>query len=213
MAKIAPEILEKLCQLFSQGVSAQDPRVAALVPRPGTRNMLHGAWKGWGKPEHYHPREKNAVPVGGHVTEAVLPGGERVGGIDEVKHPATPLKPEAPPKLEAKEEKESEEELEEEPEGEEKTEAEKPEAEKAKPRIELATKEDIENTIPEKVVGEGLPIRVAVSIKTLALYQYMRAKSGDSLELGDFIDDCVADVFKGRGFDLGLVKLEGGKSG
>jgi hypothetical protein len=124
-----------------------------------------------------------------------------------------PLKPEAPPKLEAKEEKESEEELEEEPEGEEKIEAEKSEGEKAKPRIELATKEDIENTIPEKVVGEGLPIRVAISIKTLALYQYMRAKSGDSLELGDFIDDCVADVFRGRGFDLGLVKLEGGKSG
>lgn len=205
MAKIAPEILEKLCQLFSQGVSAQDPRIAALVPRPGTRNLIHGAWKGWGKPEHYHPREEKAVVTGGHVTEVILPGGERVGGIDEVKHPATPLKPETPLKSETN--GEGEDEGEGDGEGEEgETKAE------AKPGFELATKEDIEGTIPEKVVGEGLPIRVIISVKTLALYQYMRAKSGDNLELGDFIDDAVADVFKGRGLDLGLVKLEGGKN-
>jgi len=206
---------DQMFTLFTKGFLPTSPEARELCK--STKHMQSGIhalfslWKKLGKPDVYpkKPPQESSLSNKTSAGEAVLPGGERVGGIDEVKHPAMPLKPEAPP-LEAKEKKE---ELEGEPAGEEKTEAEKSEGEKAKPGIELATKEDTENTIPEKVVGEGLPIRVAISIKTLALYQYMRAKSGDSLELGDFIDDCVADVFKGRGFDLGLVKLEGGKSG
>lgn len=190
---------DQLYSLFSKGSDAHSPEVKELCK--ATKHLqsgLHAAfskWKELGKPDHYPHKERDSSEIssGKSVGETVLPGGEKVGGIDEIKHPA-PLKPETPPK-----------ETKEEAKGEEETKAEKP-------GFELATKEDAEDTIPEKVVGEGLPIRVAISVKTLALYQYMRAKSGDNLSLGDFIDDAVADVFKGRGLDLGLVKLEGGKN-
>jgi len=120
------------------------------------------------------------------VTTA-LPKGESVGGIDEVKG----------------EVKEKPEELEEE----EEIAEEKPEV--VKPEILIAREEgEKEGVIPENIVGEGLNIKVRVSVKTLALYQIAYTAAGDNLSLGDFLDSCVEDFFQGRGQDLGLVKME-----
>lgn len=59
------------------------------------------------------------------------------------------------------------------------------------------------------VVGEGLTVTVIISVKTLALYQIAASMQGDDLTLGDFIDVCVEDTFRGRGKDLGLINLGG----
>jgi hypothetical protein len=59
------------------------------------------------------------------------------------------------------------------------------------------------------VAGQGLDIAVTLSLKTLSLYQYAASLNKDKLTLGDFLDTCVEDYYKGRGLDLGLVELGG----
>lgn len=66
------------------------------------------------------------------------------------------------------------------------------------------------------IVSEGLTVTVNLSLKTLMLYQVAAnlQKTQDpevELMLGDFVDVCVEDVYKGRGYDLGLVRSNGGK--
>ena len=66
------------------------------------------------------------------------------------------------------------------------------------------------------IVSEGLTVTVNLSLKTLMLYQVAAnlQKAEDvelELLLGDFIDTCVEDVYRGRGYDLGLVRMDGGK--
>lgn len=69
-----------------------------------------------------------------------------------------------------------------------------------------------EVSIPAEIIGFGLPIKVRLSVKTLALYQIASTTAenlgGNGLSLGDFLDQCAADFFVGRGSDLGLIKLE-----
>lgn len=64
------------------------------------------------------------------------------------------------------------------------------------------------------VAGQGLTFQITISTKTLQLYQIAASMDEGELTIGDFIDTCVEDFFRGRGFDLGLIKIGGkGKNG
>lgn len=60
---------------------------------------------------------------------------------------------------------------------------------------------------PLHVAGQGLTFSITISVKTLMLYQFAAAVQDDELTLGDFIDTCVEDTYRGRGLDLGLIKI------
>lgn len=216
----SPEVLEKLCQLFSQGVVAQDPRVAELVPHAGARNLLFKDWKGWGRPAHFIPhkeetkgsgqrgRPKTNVATSPDIT--ALPGAT-VGGIDTTRQHTLQS---SAPKLEEKplmeKSNEAEELPQEEPPAEEPPKGEPPE-EKAKGGIILAFGADEKEIDLDHMEGYALAVKTTLSLKTLMLYQIEAGRRGDNLEVGDFIDECVADYFRGRGVDLGLVDLGGSK--
>ena len=81
-----------------------------------------------------------------------------------------------------------------------------------------AAKQEGEKTLPPTdgkkrlqvmVAGQGLTFAITVSTKTLALYQIAASMQEEELTLGDFIDACVEDTYRGRGLDLGLVKIGG----
>jgi len=197
---------DKAFALFHEGKTASSPEVKALGIKASTRYHYHSEWKSLGKPKHYPYKPKVSKPTTGlHVT---TPGGERIGGIDETTHrfeaeeekPVEELAEELPEEELPKDETEGTEETQEEA---------KPEEEKV--RLPLVTGEKPkEGTISADVVGLGIPISINISIKTLALYQIAASASGNNLDIGDFLDDCVADFFRGRGLDLGLVKLNMG---
>jgi len=189
------ELRDQLFKFFSEGNPPHADKIKALVEKAGSRNLYYAMWKRLGKPDHV-PEKREKIIRGG-VGEAVLPSGETVGGIDELTQPVQQV--EAPPK--PKEPEEGAPETEEEVVGETK-----------EPKIELGLDETDKQSVSADVVGFGLPIRVQLSIKTLALYQIAASRSDDGLSLGDFIDSCAEDYFKGRGVDLGLVELKGGEN-
>ena len=196
----------KAYRLFSEGKEARSPEVKALKLTKATRYNYFSAWKREGKPDHIPLRERGVA--GGTVAagETMLGGGEAVGGYAE---PGTPVKVEAAPVRETIELAEDEEEFEamgeaailegplEEPPGE------------GKSKIELGL-DGNDKDISADVVGFGLPVRVSLSIKTLALYQIAASRSDDGLTLGDFLDLVAEDYFQGRGKDLGLMELSNG---
>lgn len=65
---------------------------------------------------------------------------------------------------------------------------------------------------PMLVAGQGHTYVITISTKTVMFYQFAASQIGEELNLGDFIDVCVEDTYKGRGLDLGLVKI-GGQNG
>ena len=193
---------DKAFALFHAGKTASSPEVKALGIKASTRYHYHSEWKSLGKPAHYpyKPKVVKSPTTDLHVT---TPGGERIGGINEVtrRFEAEEEKPEVVEEL--PEEELPKDETEETQETQEETKTEKvrvlPVVTGEKPK---------EGTISADIVGLGIPISVNISIKTLALYQIASSISGNNLDLGDFLDDCAADWFKGRGMDLGLVKLK-----
>lgn len=190
---------DKAFALFHAGKTASSLEVKALGLKASTRYHYHSEWKSLGKPDHYPYKPKVAKPAatGLHVT---TPGGERIGGVDEVthRHEAEEEKEEQPKEEQGQEEQETQETQEET----------KTETGRVLPVV--TGEKPKEGTISADVVGLGIPISINISIKTLALYQIASSSSGNNLDIGDFLDDCVADWFKGRGLDLGLVKLNKG---
>lgn len=182
---------DQLFKLFSEDNPPHSDKIKALVEKAGSRNLYYAMWKRMGKPDHVPEKGRIGRPSAG---EAQLDEGETVSGFDELaaQQVEAPSKPKEPPEVEQKE-----------------TTGEQAEE---KSRIELGLDETDKQSVSADVVGFGLPIRVQLSIKTLALYQYAASRSPDGLTLGDFLDDCCADYFKGRGVDLGLVSLEGGQN-
>lgn len=65
--------------------------------------------------------------------------------------------------------------------------------------------------LPDFIAGQGISIRVEISAKSLHYYEIAATTAtvaGDgNLSIGDFIDDCIEDFFRGRGQSLGLIKL------
>ncbi|MEE9316273.1 MAG: hypothetical protein V3U97_04095 [bacterium] len=49
-------------------------------------------------------------------------------------------------------------------------------------------------------------IEVTVSLKTLVFFELVHTID-PKVTLGDFIDDCVVDFFRGRGKDFGLLEV------
>ena len=60
---------------------------------------------------------------------------------------------------------------------------------------------------PGMIAGQGLTFAITISTKTLMLYQIAASSQEEELTLGDFIDTCVEDTYRGRGLDLGLVQV------
>ena len=66
-----------------------------------------------------------------------------------------------------------------------------------------------------QVLGQGIPVNVNLSLKTLTLWEIARQKHRDNggngdLSLGDFLDTAAEDLYRVRGKDLGLVNIRGG---
>ena len=188
--------------LFEQGFGPNSPEVKALGLKYDTRKVYYVMWL----------KSKEAKAG---ASNAVVLAEEQIGGYDEVgkKFPKKDMVEELPGKEEVG--------------GYDEIKEQQKEPEKSTVPFDIALKEgdsegrDSEGgvpTIPETIIGWGLPIRVKLSVKTLALYQIaLTAKEANNggkekLALGDFLDDCVTDYFVGRGMDLGLV-IEGGKNG
>lgn len=81
--------------------------------------------------------------------------------------------------------------------------------------------ESVPKVVPEKagdgrvlaqqlVPGRGLTFAVTINTKTLAFYQVFQSRQKEPVTLGDFFDVTAEDFFRGRGYDLGLVKIGGG---
>lgn len=199
---------DKAFALFSLKKVPTSPEVKALGIKAGTRWNYFNEWKKLGKPSPDVPEaELGLAQMPKKAKEkqrrapsetVMLPGHETIG-------PYRPMVSEAS-------EKPSEAEKESEPDEAAVGEI-KPESEAisiaSKPSIEIKLEGDHEHpSIPEKVIGAGLPVAVNLSLKTLSFYEII-ATIDPKVTLGDFIDDCVQDFFTGRGQDLGLVKIGG----
>lgn len=85
------------------------------------------------------------------------------------------------------------------------------EEEEEKPRDDQDSKDDISGNGKKPInilSNQGLTFRVNLSTKTLMLYQIAASRAKEPITLGDFVDDCVEDYFIGRGYELGLVKIQ-----
>ena len=196
----------KAYKFFSEGKHFTSPEVKALGLKHGTRYGYFREWERGGKLDH--------VPSGGGGASGLtsLGNGDAVGGYTE---PTTPVEVEtpattAPPPPEIAEDEEDDGEFDTLGEGEERTKATvklvHTKSRSGKPNYSDGDEDNVA-AIPEEVIGSGLRIETTVSLKTLSLFEI--AKTIDTkLSLGDFIDDCVEDFFRGRGKDIGLLNIE-----
>ena len=172
---------ERAYQLFNEGKAVSSPEVKALGLKASTRYSYHTIWEKAGRP-------------------ASAPGTPPASETKKKERVVSELAMITKPTGEVKEiEAEGEEE---EAEGEEPEGSELKQKPKEKPT-------DGKKSPATMVAGQGLTFAVTVSTKTLMLYQIAASQQEDELTLGDFIDGCVQDVYQGRGFDLGLIKIGG----
>lgn len=184
---------ERAYELFCEGKTSSSPEVKALDLKASTRYSYYSRWQTEGKPSS----PPSSSPLTGKKIKGGTPlsSGESIGSLSEIPEDKSKEKPE-----ESKKEKSMEMD---EPSGELKEGNEKlKEKIKDKPEV---------KGIPEVIAGQGIPVHISVSVKTLALYQIAASVQGDDLSLGDFVDVCVEDTFRVRGKDLGLIKLGGKK--
>lgn len=204
---MATKTKDKAFALFTLDRKPSDPEVKALGIKSSTRHNYFSEWKRLGKPSPDVPEAelgllgvpKKAKEKKALVGTVILPGHETIGAYRPEVSEASG-KPEADKvasEAAAEETKlGSETAAENESEG--------------KPKIPIDLGDDHERrSIPEKVVGAGLPVTVNLSLKTLSFYE-IAATIDPKLTLGDFLDACTEDFFQGRGKDLGLIQIGGG---
>lgn len=195
---------DKVYALFAQGKKPSDQEVKNLGIKNSTRWNYFGAWKRAGKPNPGVPEAESGLAKEKKgrrksLETVMLPGHETIGAYEPLVGEES--KPEIEDTLEGNPEVEG---------TEDKSVAERVEG--VVPGIEVELGNDGHRTsIPEHVVGAGLPITVNLSLKTLSFYE-IAATISPGLKLGDFLDSCAEDFFQGRGQDLGLVKI-GGQNG
>lgn len=184
----------KAYQLFAQGYEPKSPQVKALKLKYGTVQTYYCSWKSEGSPFPSPPPEEKAADKSKVKPKIIkgkipLPGGESIRPLTELEL--------VPPKVESDE---LSVEL-----GEPKVEGseEKPSGEK------VVVPSDGKKQQPKSILAEGLTVTVNISPKTLMLYDLACSMQDGELTLGDFIDVCVEDTYRGRGVDLGLVKIGG----
>lgn len=180
---------QKLFDLFSSGFTIKSPEVKELQYRPASLRGYYRIWQKRGgiipSPETPAPKTESNVappqpktPAPKVSQRAKLPGGESIEGISDIESQVI-LETTPPDKPD------------------------KPDEEKPK---------EEKKEIPTSIIGSGLTATVKISIKTLALYEiarniYRNANGGEDMALGDFLDICVEDTYRGRGKDLGLINL------
>lgn len=180
-------------ELFAQGYEPKSPEVKALKLTYGSASTYYSSWKKEGSPSPPPPEAKveakpKAEPkiVKGATR---LPGGESIRPLTEVE--LIPLKVES-------EESEIE------------SDESKPKSEEEKPSGEkIAVPSDGKKQQAKSILAEGLTITISISTKTLMFYQLACSRVGNDLAFGDFIDSCVEDSHRVRGFDLGLIPIGG----
>lgn len=186
---------ESAYQLFNEGKAISSPEVKALGLKASTRYSYHTMWKKAGKPASAPGTASPVREAGKQEIKSPARGktalleGETIKAISEVAE---------------KKSKKLDEKLREMDEPEEKSEEKSREAEDESKGV----KDDMRK-VPGSIVGEGLTATVHISVKTLALYQIAAQMQGDGLSLGDFLDACVEDTFRGRSKDLGIINLGG----
>jgi len=188
---------ESAYQLFNEGKAVSSPEVKALGLKASTRYSYHTMWKKAGKPASAPGTASPVREAGKQEIKSPARGktalieGETIKAISEVAEKKSKKLDEKPSETDEPEEKSEEKSREagDEPKGE---------------------KDDM-GKLPSSIVGEGLTATVHISVKTLALYQIAAQMQGDSLSLGDFLDACVEDTFRGRSKDLGIINLGGSK--
>lgn len=220
---MATKTKDKAFALFTLDKKPSDPEVKALGIKSSTRHNYFSEWKRLGKPSPDVPeaelgllgvpkkaREKKAL-----AGTVILPGHETIGAyrpeVSEAggKPEADKVASEASGKTEAN--KVASEAAAEETKLGSETAGAGNESE-GKPKIPIDLGDDHERrSIPEKVVGAGLPVTVNLSLKTLSFYE-IAATIDPKLTLGDFLDACTEDFFQGRGKDLGLIQIGGGNA-
>lgn len=199
----------KAFELFSQGYLPLSQEVKALGLHPSNRYKFYHQWEESGK-----PAEPPSSPSQPAMVSTKSPGGETIGGIDETR-----AKPKPAEALSQEEDI---------PEGveDEGEEIAAPPHEKIKAqdesigvvseaaKVEVKGKEELERKIPTKVAEDGIKCVVFLSLQTLALYQYSASLQSqhdgeEELNLGDFLDTCAEDYYRGRGKKLGLIETGG----
>ena len=189
---------ESAYQLFNEGKTVSSPEVKALGLKASTRYSYHTMWKKAGSPASAPGTPSPVREAGKQEIKSPARGktalieGETIKAISEVAEKKSKKLDEKPSETDEPEEKES---------GEESKEAED----------ESKREKDDMRQVPGSIVGEGLTATVHISVKTLALYQIAAQMQGDGLSLGDFLDACVEDTFRGRSKDLGIINLGGSK--
>jgi len=172
--------------LFDEGKVPLSPELKALGLKGSTRYNYYYEWqKQGGTPLSSSESKGEGKVKGGKIISelAMVVPKEKVNEEDEVEGESEP--------------DENEEELEGSEDKGKSSEAKKPSSDGKKP--------------PTMVAGQGLTFGITISTKTLMLFQYAASLQEDELTLGDFIDTCVEDYYRGRELDLGLVKI-GGKN-
>ena len=188
---------ESAYQLFNEGKAVSSPEVKALGLKASTRYSYHTMWKKAGKPASAPGTASPVREAGKQEIKSPARGktalieGETIKAISEVAEKKSKKLDEKPSETDEPEEK-----------SEEKSRGAEDESK--------GEKDDMRK-VPGSIVGEGLTATVHISVKTLALYQIAAQMQGDSLSLGDFLDACVEDTFRGRSKDLGIINLGGSK--
>jgi len=209
----------KAFELFSQGFESSSPEVKALGLKANTRYSYFSKWNKAGQPSSLVVPEKPTKAQKAILKKMSLPGGESIQNISEfrsnkVKGGEDIVKEETDKVKEGDTEVKEPESKDDEPQP--KVDEPEPKDEKpeGKPQTEKMGILSDGSTQIKQLSGQPVVVTVAISPKTLALYDIARSlNEGQELTMGDFFDTSAEDFFNGRGWDLGLVPVGGKKDG
>lgn len=188
--------------LFDEGKTPTSLEVKALKLKGSTRYNYYYDWqKSKGITRSSSGSASGAKGSGKAISELEMVIPKEVSESEEEEQGVGESKGEEPGVSEAEE---GESEPEDEEEG-------RPDELDKKPEKKEKPSDNGKKSPPGMVAGQGLTFGITISTKTLMLYQIAASHQTDELTLGDFIDTCVEDTYRGRGLDLGLVKIGGAK--
>ena len=182
----------KAYELFTKGFGPYSPEVRALGLKSSTRAAYHSEWLAAGRP---------GAPTD-EIDDELIPQGSKILSENEL------LVPTEREEIKIVETESSETIGEEDSKGKQEGSVEETKGE-TKGEEESSHRGPNGKKLPTLIAGQGFTLAVTLSTKTIGLYQIAANMSEENLTLGDFLDACVEDTYRGRGYDLGLVKIGG----
>ncbi len=214
---------ERAFELFDAGVPLNSPEIKRLQLKGSTKYNYYGEWKKARGITDSTEEEKDGIRSSGVVGKTQLLGGETIAGLNEKDRPEKqePVEGPSPAEGETKQPGSEQEPLwaedltNEEISSLERIVEEQRASDKEPPEDKPPPDKGKEESSKEKarssIIGEGLAIQVKISVKSMALFEDARHRiflnTGEKIMLGDFIDTCIEDFYKGRGMDLGIVQI------